>query len=212
MSLFINHLLALRGPTFSCRATDPPFAKWRARALLRFVFKNRNHNVPFYQSPTRFEGAHFLMPSDRSPLRQVASTGSSPLCFSKTETTTSFVINYLLALRGAPFSWRDGKPLCCSFFGPDPHPQIPASSVSGNRLFRRLRRAATHRFCVGAKCKGVVSTGPRLEPLAARSHSSPLCQSVPIVSTIFLQTSKPTDLARDPKNYPSSVRRIKHFK
>jgi hypothetical protein len=35
-------------------------------AFLRFVLKNLTHNVFSYQSPTRFAGVHFLLPSDPS--------------------------------------------------------------------------------------------------------------------------------------------------
>ena len=65
--LFLSITYSLcRGSIFSCRATAPLSPSRQQWAFLRFVLKNLTHNVFSYQSPTRFAGVHFLLPSDPS--------------------------------------------------------------------------------------------------------------------------------------------------
>jgi hypothetical protein len=53
-------------------------------AFLRFVFKNRNHNVFIYQLPTRFAGVTFLCCGRLLSLEGEARKPlSSPVCFQK---------------------------------------------------------------------------------------------------------------------------------
>jgi hypothetical protein len=72
------------GSTFSRTATALPSPRRQAWAFLRFVFRNRIHNVICYQSPNRFAGSTFSDHAEpTAPASPSYKHGLSPLCFQK---------------------------------------------------------------------------------------------------------------------------------
>jgi len=102
MSFVINYLLALRGSTFSCRATQS-LSPGDQHGLLSALFSKTETTMSFVINYLlALRGSTFSCRATQS-LSPGDEHGLLSALFSRIETTMSFVINYLLALPGPAF-------------------------------------------------------------------------------------------------------------
>ena len=97
MSFVINHLLALPGSTFSCRAADPPSRQVTSMGSSPLCSQKLKPQCPFLSTTYSLCRGPFFCRAADPPSRQVTSMGSSPLCSQKPKPQCPFLsITYSL--------------------------------------------------------------------------------------------------------------------